>query len=178
MYQNRRRRPLHRGCGLKLFSVDCWSMHSESPSSQRVWIEIWLTVDFFRMVKVALFTEGVDWNWHRTRPNYCSQLSPSSQRVWIEIFFCLVALRAKSVALFTEGVDWNKNWSDTKMKIKNVALFTEGVDWNGYTQPIRYTINCRPLHRGCGLKSGNSSITAIPLSSPSSQRVWIEIGGV
>ena len=31
-----------------------------SPSSQRVWIEIGLDTEFYTVVKVALFTEGVD----------------------------------------------------------------------------------------------------------------------
>ena len=124
-------RPLHRGCGLKLRGtfltivnrgvalytegVD-WNRLAKStrmpkklsPSSQRVWIEIFFD-DFsfpdwfsrplhrgcglkFGMIaqravlgKVALFTEGVDWNWHALA---CSSM------LW-------------HIALFTEGVDWN-----------------------------------------------------------------------
>ena len=37
---------------------------------------------------------------------------------------------------------------------------------------------CRPLHRGCGLKSGWFVTTAFTVMSPSSQRVWIEIQGL
>ena len=56
---------------------------------------------------VALFTEGVDWN-------FC-------QIVW---WFSI------NVALFTEGVDWNNMSVNELYKELIVALFTEGVDWN------------------------------------------------
>ena len=65
-------------------------------------------------------------------------------------------------------------WYDCGSSI--VTLFTEGVDWNRRIIIRIFDIISHPLHRGCGLKfecligNGDSLIT-----SPSSQRVWIEI---
>ena len=55
--------------------------------------------------------------------------SPSSQRVWIEI---------------------SDIFSHSSIII--VALFTEGVDWNTSDIFLPQRLQCRPLHRGCGLK--------------------------
>ena len=102
------RHPLHRGCGLKfilfklfifpprvtLFTegVD-WNTIAgkakkyiqQSPSSQRVWIEMpkaWIKKSD---IIVTLFTEGVDWNAISFIQLHTTTSSPSSQRVWIEI---------------------------------------------------------------------------------------------
>ena len=104
-YSNRR--PLHRGCGLKLYLQRVIAPRIESPSSQRVWIEI--------------FTVPLHYNFYG---------SPSSQRVWIEILKSVHQIKIYEVALFTEGVDWNIDPFDKDEYNVPVALFTEGVDWN------------------------------------------------
>ena len=67
----------------------------QSPSSQRVWIEINLLKIAENFCTVALFTEGVDWNFNSCPNNTC----------W-------------RVALFTEGVDWNS------FTVKTISIFT------------------------------------------------------
>ena len=78
-----------------------------SPSSQRAWIEILLSLRCFRCLRVALLAEGVDRNLfflvdaqifgvallaegvdrnlHFVKVPWNGPLSPSSQRAWIEI---------------------------------------------------------------------------------------------
>ena len=144
--------PLHRGCGLKLKNFDIYPKGFSSPSSQRVWIEIY----FFCLPPATNLASPSS---QRVWIEICkSQLyaswpwSPSSQRVWIEIInrFCVVA--GYFVTLFTEGVDWNKKF-----------LWRVSVSV------------CHPLHRGCGLKSNVVLPIVKIIKSPSSQRVWIEI---
>ena len=66
------------------FKVICRSNKNwRSPSSQRVWIEIGLSV----RVKAVV------------------EPSPSSQRVWIEIELVTTSGDVITVTLFTEGVD-------------------------------------------------------------------------
>ena len=60
-------------------------LFESSPSSQRVWIEIVEIIMQRNSKRVALFTEGVDWNMCTAIINSKSPRSPSSQRVWIEI---------------------------------------------------------------------------------------------
>ena len=145
-------RPLHRGCGLKLVFCLWW----------------------WRKIKVALFTEGVDWN-HLAPPILTNtNESPSSQRVWIEIDFdsvifdgatcrplhrgcglksaCEVLENAKKMSPSSQRV-----WIEILMMMENkkvgcVALFTEGVDWNLVFFLWWWWKISRPLHRGCGLK--------------------------
>ena len=102
----------------------------ESPSSQRVWIEIkYLTKDCSKIF-VALFTEGVDWNKHK-KPNFKSiKESPSSQRVWIEIRYISKYLTKDCSSPSSQRV-WIEILNPTTANISDeVALFTEGVDWN------------------------------------------------
>ena len=62
LMMSRKGHPLHRGCGLKL--PHCYNMvkQLQSPSSQRVWIEIAFGAFADSGAFVTLFTEGVDWN--------------------------------------------------------------------------------------------------------------------
>ena len=235
-------RPLHRGCGLKFFSTRHTFGAIRSPSSQRVWIEIycyWLcwhayycrplhrgcglkskpNVRLELSDIVALFTEGVDWNntvfnisrQVASRPLHrgCGlksaflqmlsdfSVSPSSQRVWIEIqnfkkwgvfFACRPLHRGCGLKLHfvTHSIKillspssqrvWIEIWPFLlKVLIYLVALFTEGVDWNHMLLVLQGRYLRRPLHRGCGLKYALTSSSSAVASSPSSQRVWIEI---
>ena len=153
-----------------MYYVICWSPSSQrvwieirkarnkcnicrtSPSSQRVWIEIYRCIILFVEVIVALFTEGVDWNWSyffgfasiSCRPLHrgCGlkwgvpdllqrqRLSPSSQRVWIEIMTVW-----HSLLVITTSPSSQRVWIEMAYVIQSgelyvVALFTEGVDWN------------------------------------------------
>ena len=149
-----KRRPLHRGCGLKYIckrpicynqAVALFTEGVDWNSHYAWWLFLW--------VNVALFTEGVDWNFAGLLFLKNRTLSPSSQRVWIEIAKRPGTCKIYPVALFTEGVDWNtnanRNSSNSNMSPSSqrvwieisitgslfshrlVALFTEGVDWNG-----------------------------------------------
>ena len=122
-----------------------------SPSSQRVWIEILSCT---------------------VSETFCP--SPSSQRVWIEIIVSIldisVILSPSSQRVWIEISDIFSHSS-----IIIVALFTEGVDWNTSDIFLPQRLQCRPLHRGCGLKSCISNPMPSANMSPSSQRVWIEI---
>ena len=145
---------------------------------------------------VALFTEGVDWNdyWFSfletvsCRPLHrgcglkfvkksnlsLSMRSPFSQRVWIEIVSSSYPIVTTTVALFTEGVDWNIGIRGKKWKFL-VALFTEGVDWNLWS--FRKSSFCWVALFTEGVdwnvKKGFEKIKLA--TSPSSQRVWIEM---
>ena len=168
-------RPLHRGCGLKYKTLWLWFLSRWSPSSQRVWIEIisryiWFAGSYrrplhrgcglksvscgvaFRLYRVALFTEGVDWNslWFETSiSQYCR---PLHRGCGLKSGKGNGKTYSVIVALFTEGVDWNG--IGVRMDATaSVALFTEGVDWN--------------IKKNCW--------TLSLIWSPSSQRVWIEI---
>ena len=185
---DRQSRPLHRGCGLKFFEepvLEKWDKKSPSsqrvwieisvmpffraswasPSSQRVWIEIFLKSFVLLIVYVALFTEGVDWNFLVITCQIISKRRPLHRGCGLKSHQSYDYLIVLAVALFTEGVDWNKssypNHGDKSCRplhrgcgLKSrcqviilqttVALFTEGVDWNIHRG--------RPLHRGCGLK--------------------------
>ena len=92
-----------------------------SPSSQRVWIEIFYTNKPWNKTNVALFTEGVDWNRYL-----------KSKHLTL------------NVALFTEGVDWNSPQTQLTVINTNVALFTEGVDWNSMNTTMKMKLAKSP----------------------------------
>ena len=169
-------RPLHRGCGLKFLGDGEYEAERLSPSSQRVWIEIvWAEHQIWQLCKVALFTEGVDWNTQCAINKLVRIKSPSSQRVWIEIYFPLKSIIPPVVALFTEGVDWNRRNSYNRTKAICVALFTEGVDWNRKMYQITPKNVLSPSSQRVWIEIENNALLAIFCMSPSSQRVWIEI---
>ena len=125
-------RPLHRGCGLKLFFFDFFWGGACRPLHRGCGLKSdWFVTTIFTVI-VALFTEGVDWNFFFFFWWFFFSRSPSSQRVWIEIIGMSSSTSSLLVALFTEGVDWNKA---KKRKEEE-------------------QIPRRPLHRGCGLKFG------------------------
>ena len=138
------RHPLHRGCGLKFGGLKGSTDKTESPSSQRVWIEIkWINsnlTDFsshplhrgcgLKYDDVALFTEGVDWNRLLLLQLLIFLVSPSSQRVWIEI----------KTEHFLKGV-YNCHPLHRGCGLKYIR-----------TSQSWYKFWCHPLHRGCGLK--------------------------
>ena len=122
-----------------------------SPSTRRVWIEIFDFYTYLQFLHVTLHTEGVDWNGEiqiRTEhfsshpphggcglkfsllipPIFC-ELSPSTRRVWIEIL---------KISASKLGID--------------VTLHTEGVDWNRIVTKPEVQAYCHPPHGGCGLK--------------------------
>ena len=148
-------RPLHRGCGLKYRNIYIVNAFNWSPSSQRVWIEIRTKSVNVYYNNVALFTEGVDWN-------------TLTQFLFFTIF----------VALFTEGVDWNKVLLFIQDRY-NPSPSSQRV-WIEIQKSPPHLIygDCRPLHRGCGLKSLHYNFYGKNRMSPSSQRVWIEIGQI
>ena len=126
-------RPLHRGCGLKSKNVDFNGRTlRKSPSSQRVWIEIYAYPHSCWIIPVALFTEGVDWNFSCYKYNWYHQCRPLHRGCGLK-WECPKGLRASG----------------------RVALFTEGVDWNHARLSRWRSVRCRPLHRGCGLKYSN-----------------------
>ena len=169
-----KRHPLHRGCGLKSNISIANLRASRSPSSQRVWIEIFKWANMLDKPIVTLFTEGVDWNRGRNTRYLAKIRSPSSQRVWIEMRFENFKVRVLNVTLFTEGVDWNRLlsvlpvclllspssqrvWIEIIFRVDrtrriSVTLFTEGVDWNKKIRLGSHRTKGHPLHRGCGLK--------------------------
>ena len=148
-----KRHPLHRGCGLKSNISIANLRASRSPSSQRVWIEIFKWANMLDKPIVTLFTEGVDWNRGRNTRYLAKIRSPSSQRVWIEISINLYRRRKRLPSPSSQRV-----WIEIKKSVSvhtgpRVTLFTEGVDWNKHKKPNFKSIK----------------------ESPSSQRVWIEI---
>ena len=146
------RRPLHRGCGLKSLPIasHCWC--NSSPSSQRVWIEIFL--EFLTIVispcrplhrgcglkcqkkslniaphLVALFTEGVDWNTNFVIRKHRKCGRPLHRGCGLKYFFNLLFL------MLLESPSSQRVWIEIEIIEANalfekVALFTEGVDWN------------------------------------------------
>ena len=77
------RHPPHGGCGLKLLRVKTVRIIHWSPSTRRVWIEIY---------------DGYD-------DEPLGKMSPSTRRVWIEILLFIIIYQHISVTLHTEGVD-------------------------------------------------------------------------
>ena len=103
---------------------------------------------------VALLAEGVDRNLDDPHGLNKKTRSPSSRRAWIEIPARPPAKSTtRAVALLAEGVDRNSNGHYT-IAAADVALLAEGVDRN-------LTLE---------------AIVILNLGSPSSRRVWIEIG--
>ena len=102
---------------------------------------------------VALLTEGVDRNVDVMAYAMAHSKSPSSRRAWIEISTPREKRPGWSVALLAEGVDRNTT-SLVPSPFSVVALLTEGVDRN----------------------SPFAALRGYDEQSPSSRRVWIEIG--
>ena len=149
-----------------------WSM--PSPSTRRVWIEIWQNALIITITIVTLHTEGVDWNFKNKDYFVETKRSPSTRRVWIEIILNAVLSNTKTVTLHTEGVDWN-NLKSVSWYASVVTLHTEGVDWNSTVISRKLCSNSHPPHGGCGLKSEFDLVSTVVEASPSTRRVWIEI---
>ena len=192
-----------------------------SPSSQRVWIEIKKTW-FFRknwgcrplhrgcglkfsikirqkkLLNVALFTEGVDWNLIGLSLLFLLLCRPLHRGCGLKSSIVSLIATLFMVALFTEGVDWNlKTEKNFFWSLRRPLHRGCGLKFLNLLMAV-FLKNRRPLHRGCGLKlrvlrncfylckvalftegvDWNSLILCILLYqtwSPSSQRVWIEI---
>ena len=158
-------------------------------------MSFWVTTTW--KLIVALFTEGVDWNFVvgvAIKVCFCRPLHRGcglkSQPLDNSVFVI-------SVALFTEGVDWNisaplsidwkevspssqRVWIEIKFLPKKSAVtprrpLHRGCGLKYLYPPLSIDWGSRPLHRGCGLKSQPLNNSVFVIRSPSSQRVWIEI---
>ena len=96
--------------------------------------------------------------------------------MWIEIRSLRLISAIQTVTLHTEGVDWNIFCFFIHLLSQSVTLHTEGVDWNQFVAVARSTFAGHPPHGGCGLKYINRDLRICLQMSPSTRRVWIEMG--